>query len=337
MSENGTGLALAPAPSTMSSVALLMDDAAMGRMERIADLMASGKNTIPDHLKGNKGDCFAIVLQSMQWGMNPISVAQKTFLISGKLGYEAQLVAAVINNSGVVVDRFKFEWYGPWENVIGKFEVKRNTEQKEYRIPGWSLKDEEGCGIRVSATLRGEREPRVLELLLAQARTRNSTLWADDPKQQLAYLAQKRWARLYAPDVILGVYTPDEITPPNEIHMGAADVVEPAGRAAAPSPTPTGRAEQPAGYSDEDFRKNLPTWRGYIAKGRLTAEEVIERAQSSGPLTDKQKEAIRAPIRDDERPVDAQAKTTAPPPSPAPTHGPAAAPAWDDGPDQRKE
>jgi hypothetical protein len=31
------------------------------------------------------------------------------------------------------------------------------------------------------------------------------------PRQQLAYLAVKRWARLYCPDVILGVYTADEI------------------------------------------------------------------------------------------------------------------------------
>ncbi|MDU1923962.1 recombinase RecT, partial [Enterobacter sp.] len=47
--------------------------------------------------------------------------------------------------------------------------------------------------------------------MLSQAQVRNSTLWATDPRQQLAYLAVKRWARLYCPDVILGVYTADEI------------------------------------------------------------------------------------------------------------------------------
>jgi hypothetical protein len=52
---------------------------------------------------------------------------------------------------------------------------------------------------------------REVVLLLQQARTRNSTLWADDPKQQLAYLGVKRWARLYTPDVILGVYSVDEL------------------------------------------------------------------------------------------------------------------------------
>ncbi len=54
-------------------------------------------------------------------------------------------------------------------------------------------------------------EVRTLELLLQQARTRNSTLWADDPKQQLAYLGVKRWARLHTPDVIMGVYSVDEL------------------------------------------------------------------------------------------------------------------------------
>ena len=40
---------------------------------------------------------------------------------------------------------------------------------------------------------------------------RNSPLWEQDPRQQLAYLCVKRWARLNAPDVLLGVYTPDEL------------------------------------------------------------------------------------------------------------------------------
>ncbi|WP_024261780.1 recombinase RecT, partial [Escherichia coli] len=80
-----------------------------------------------------------------------------------------------------------------------------------YIAPGWTLKDEEGCGVRVWATMKGEDQPRVLELMLSQAQVRNSTLWASNPKQQLAYLATKHWSRLHCPDVIMGVYTPDEL------------------------------------------------------------------------------------------------------------------------------
>ncbi|MCB3161531.1 recombinase RecT, partial [Klebsiella pneumoniae] len=65
--------------------------------------------------------------------------------------------------------------------------------------------------VTVWATLKGESEPRTLTISMAQAGVRNSPLWEQDPRQQLAYLCVKRWARLHAPDVLLGVYTPDEL------------------------------------------------------------------------------------------------------------------------------
>jgi hypothetical protein len=206
--------AVANAPMTFqerpNAGLMLMNPQVMQEVYKFAEVMASGTATVPRHLQGNVADCMAVTMQAMQWGMFPFAVAQKTHLINNVLGYEAQLVAAVINSSGVVVDRFHFEWFGPWERIVGKFNVKQG-DKGEYRVPGWKLADEDGCGVKVWATLRGEDQPRILTLLLAQARTRNSTLWADDPKQQLAYLAQKRWARLFAPDVILGVYTRDEL------------------------------------------------------------------------------------------------------------------------------
>jgi hypothetical protein len=217
---------LAIETTNVSSTSLMLDNASMDKMMKLAEFMASGKTALPAHLRGSPGDCLAIVMQACQWNLNPFAVAQKTFLINGTLGYEAQLIAAVINTSKVIKDRFNFEWFGDWKKVIGKFQIKKG-DKGEYRVPGWQLSDEEGLGIRVWATLRGEAEPRILELLLAQARVRNSTLWADDPKQQLAYLAQKRWARLYASDVILGVYSPDEFDAPAPRDMGPAEVVRP--------------------------------------------------------------------------------------------------------------
>lgn len=295
------------AVNSASSFSLLMDPNSLERLERVADLMASNKTTVPAHLRGSKGDCFAIVLQAMQWGMNPFAVAQKTHLVNGTLGYEAQLVAAVINSSGAVKDRFKFEFYGPWEKVIGKFIVKKG-DKGEYRVPGWTFADEEGCGVRVSATLKGETEPRVLDLLLAQARVRNSTLWADDPKQQLAYLGEKKWSRLYASDVILGVYTADELAEPGEKFMGPVDEVK-------PEPTP---------YPADQFEANLPKWREVIQSARKTADDLIQFAQSRSPntlFTEEQKATLRGI-----KPVKNAAATDVQP------KGEAAAPAADTGP-----
>ena len=199
------------AASVTDSNVALFNPQYLTAINNFAQVMASGVSTIPQHLQGNPADCMAIAMQAAQWHMNPFAVAQKTFTVGGVLGYEAQLVNAVISTRGPLVDRINYDWFGPWEKVIGKFDIRKNDKGKEYRVPGWKLADEEGIGIRVWATLKGENEPRELTIFLAQARTRNSTLWADDPRQQLAYLAVKRWARLYCPEVILGVYTFDEL------------------------------------------------------------------------------------------------------------------------------
>ncbi|EAA8947927.1 enterohemolysin [Salmonella enterica] len=196
--------------AVVNSNIALFDSQYLNAISTFAQIMAQGTATVPEHLRGNQADCMAVAMQAAQWQMNPFAVAQKTHLIHGVLGYEAQLVNAVITRSGVLANRFEYDWYGPWEKVVGKFQIRKG-DKGEYRVPGWTLADEMGIGIIIRATLKGEDKPRELNLLLAQARTRNSTLWADDPRQQLAYLAVKRWARLYCPDVILGVYTHDEL------------------------------------------------------------------------------------------------------------------------------
>lgn len=209
------------------TAALILDGQSLDRMMKLAEIMATGKVTLPAEYRNNSGDCLAVVMQAMQWKMNPYAVAQKTHFISGKIGYEAQLVHAAILMSGFITkDGFEYEWYGPWEKVVGQFEIRKG-DKGEYRVPGWKLADEAGIGIRIRATIAATGTTRELDLLLAQARTRNSTLWADDPRQQLAYLAEKRWGRLYCPHVILGVYTPDELAeiPPGERDMGTVDVV----------------------------------------------------------------------------------------------------------------
>lgn len=196
-------------PTTTTELMLNMD--AMNNMYRLAETMAGGKSTVPQHLQGNTADCMAIVMQSALWRMNPFAVAQKTHTVNGTLGYEAQLVNAVVKHSGSVKGAFHYEFFGDWQNVIGNFITKTNGNGKNYQAPNWTPADEKGLGVRVTNTLAGEDEPRELELLLSQAQVRNSTLWASDPKQQLAYLGVKRWARLYCPESILGVYSVDEL------------------------------------------------------------------------------------------------------------------------------
>ncbi|MFM0893167.1 hypothetical protein QU894_29480, partial [Citrobacter freundii] len=76
------------------------------------------------------------------------------------------------------------------------------------------------------------------------------------------------WARLYAPDALLGIYTDDELHVMAPRDMGAAEVVRPA----APSPAPAALES----YPQAEFDKLLPTWRTYIESGRKSAQDLID-------------------------------------------------------------
>ncbi|WP_394546879.1 RecT family recombinase [Pantoea ananatis] len=177
----------------VSTAAAIFSPEGLMRLQQFAQIMSEGAATVPQHLRGKTADCLAVTMQAAQWGMNPFAVAQKTHIVNGTLGYEAQLVNAVVSSSSLLASRINYNWSGDWTKCSGK-----NDKSSDLTVT-------------VSALLKGESEPRELTISMAQAGVRNSPLWEQDPKQQLAYLCTKRWARLHAPDVLLGVYTPDEL------------------------------------------------------------------------------------------------------------------------------
>ncbi|HBX0748756.1 TPA: enterohemolysin [Klebsiella pneumoniae] len=172
------------APSTMNNGSLLLNGDVMDRMMKIADVMSQGISTVPKHLQGKPSDCLAIVMQAARWGMDPYVVGQKTHVINGTLGYEAQLVSAVLTATGAIRGRFHYEYRGE--------------------------KDLMEC--RVGAVISGEKDITWNEwLCVSEVTIKNSPLWKSNPKQQIGYLQVKYWARAYTPWAIFGVYTPDEL------------------------------------------------------------------------------------------------------------------------------
>jgi len=172
--------------SRASSLAIITNEGNMNRLMQLATVMSKSVVTVPKHLHGNVGDCMAIAMQAANWGMSPFAVAQKTHIVNGTLGYEAQLVNAVVGESGAIIGTFKYEYKG------------------------------EGAAMecRVGAVLRGEKAITWGEwLCFGLVTTRNSPLWKTNPKQQMGYLQVKNWSRAYAPAAILGVYSVDELEP----------------------------------------------------------------------------------------------------------------------------
>lgn len=271
------------------------------RVQSFAGLMAKGAVSVPKHLRGNMGDCMAITIQALGWRMNPFAVAQKTHLSqSGALGYEAQLVSAILVSTGAVTSEPDYEPIGDWSKVLGKVEERTGKARDDgspggkYYVATYTKKDEEGLGVIVRATL-ANGQVRELPVMLSQAYPRFSTQWATDPYQQLCYLAVRKWGRLHSPGAILGVYTPDELeSGVPEKHMGPADVV------GAPPPPPAPAATYPAA----DFDKNLQAWAKAVGTNKKTRDELLAMVQTKGALTEDQLQRLDAAI-EKAKPIDA--------------------------------
>ncbi|KFC89443.1 RecT family phage protein [Leclercia adecarboxylata ATCC 23216 = NBRC 102595] len=266
--QNTNIIAAEQTPNTISASNAVFNVQALGQLTAFAELMAQSAVTVPKHLAGKPADCMAIVMQAMQWGMNPYAVAQKTHLVNGVLGYEAQLVNAVISSSSAIVGRFHYEYGGDWEKIAGK---------KDGR-------DELGLFVRVGAVLRGETDITWGEnIYLADITTRNSPLWKTAPKQQIAYLAVKYWARLYCPEVILGVYSPDEVEPRTEKEINPAPQRVNLADIHSDTVTTTHSAQESAANVDamaDDFRD------------RIDAAETLEAAAAVGNEINDAKAAL---------------------------------------------
>lgn len=191
-------------------------------VQRLAEVMAKC-GTMPAHLK-NPADCFRIVVQAAKWGMDPFVVAECTSLVHGRLCYEGKLVAAALINRGL--DRLDYQISGQGQAstivVSGKPKGSRETRQVHGSVADWRTKDPNG-------------------------RPNN---WDKDPHSMLVYRGTRQWARLWAPEVMAGVYTPDELDDLREVE-GTVVGTEPAPArtgepAAAPPADPPAQPPPPA-------------------------------------------------------------------------------------------
>jgi hypothetical protein len=278
MSAPTTELAVQTADLEANPSLVLFDPQRMSALMDFADMMSRSVVTVPKHLHGKPSDCMAITLQAMRWRMDPYVVAGKTHVVNGNLGYEAQLVVAVLKNSGAVEGRPHYEYKGEGQAL----------ECRAGFIPA------------------GEDEIVWTEWLrIDSIKTKNSPLWAVNPKQQFGYLQARNWARLYAPDALLGVYTNDELEVMPPRHMGDveevgsprrgpqrksdATVVENTAGTAGGGADPT-LAVWPA----ESFANQLTRWTKAVAEGLKTPDEILATARSKGTVTPEQEAAIRA-------------------------------------------
>lgn len=179
----------------------------MGEVTEFAKLMAASQGAVPAHCRNQPGVCLGILIQAVEWRMSPYAVANKSYVVNDRLSYESQLIHAVIEQRAPITARLRHSFSG-----------QANSRR-----------------CKVWATAKGETEPLEYESPeFGTIQPKNSPLWKTKPDLQLFYNTSRDWARMYFPDVILGVYADDELAG----FAATADV-----KVAAQLPPPKSRAE----------------------------------------------------------------------------------------------
>jgi hypothetical protein len=166
----------------------------MAEVMEFAKLMSVSGVAVPHHLRGNPGACLAIAIQALEWRMSPFAVANKSYMANDRIAYESQLIHALVEARAPLKGRLRYK-------ITGEGDERRCT---------------------VWGTFRNELSPHEYEsetlAKLRDARGRNdrgqvkgSPLWENQPETQLFYSASRTWARMFCPDVILGIYAVDEL------------------------------------------------------------------------------------------------------------------------------
>jgi len=172
----------------------------MGQATELAKLMSVSGAAVPKYLRGNPGACLAILSRALRWQMDPYAVAEKSYIAytqggDERIGYESQLVHAIVIRWAPLKGRLRTE-------ILG------DGDERRCKVTGLFIGESKPHEY-ISETLGKLRDARGRN---DKGRVKGSPLWDDQPEVQLFYSAVRQWARMHCPEVLLGVYTPEEIT-----------------------------------------------------------------------------------------------------------------------------
>ena len=154
---------------------------------RMAKIFASSK-MVPEVYRNNLADCLIALELSMRIDMSPMAVMQSTHVIHGKPGYSAQFIIAMVNS-------------------CGKFSPLRYDETGEG--------DKQQCIAWAKELATGQRlDSPPVSIAMAKAEgwfQKKGSKWQTLPELMLRYRAATFFGRLYAPDLLMGMRSTEEL------------------------------------------------------------------------------------------------------------------------------
>lgn len=195
----------APAPAANTSI--FSDMGAFEGAQRVCKMLASS-NLVPSQFQGNIANTMIALELANRTNTSPFMVMQNLYVVHGRPGFSATYIISAIN-------------------ACGRFSPLR------FDLDGEG--DDRGCTAWVIEKATGDRlEGSRVTIKMAKAEGwfgKQGSKWQTMPDQMLRYRAAAFFGRLYAPDILMGMQTKEELydteTGPRQIRQAEpAQVVE---------------------------------------------------------------------------------------------------------------
>lgn len=158
-------------------------------------------------------NCLIALNMSNRMGADPLMIMQNLYLIEGRPAWSSTFIIAGINSCGRFGTlNFEFTDLGnrdiQYQESTGWGKAKKYFDKtaniNEFSCVAWAI--DKATGNKV------ESSPITLELAIKEGwYYKNGSKWPTMPQQMAMYRAAAFFGRVYAPEVMMGIYTKDEV------------------------------------------------------------------------------------------------------------------------------
>lgn len=193
-------------PSASGALSVFSDAQSFNTALRMSQCLASS-TVVPKEYQNNVGNCMIAIEMASRINTSPMMVMQNLYIVNGRPAWSSQWIISMINRSR----RYKTEL---------QFEFGHAKEDGGLSCRAWA---EDWNGHKVFG-------PKIT-LTMANAEgwvNKNGSKWRTMPEVMIQYRAASFFGRMNCPDMIMGIYSQDEVLDMNEIPTdGFALMVDP--------------------------------------------------------------------------------------------------------------
>lgn len=252
-------------------------------------------------------NCIIALNMSQRMNADPLMIMQNLHVIEGRPSWSSQFIIAAINSCGRYSPlRFDIVQGPELDASYTTFEWvdrKKVAKVSKVRVKNTSCI---AWAIELATNTRLESPAVTMEMAVNEGwYGKNGSKWQSMPDLMLRYRSAAFFGRIYAPELLMGLPSAEEtrdvidITPQSNgsYAMDSASIDQSTGEIIQPA-APSKPATAPAlpDYTDEQFAKNLPMWRGLIESGKKTHDQIIAMVSSKATLNEDQISMIQATV-----------------------------------------